>query len=313
MHNADYMSDTTLDNVRKYLISFCDSHKTDKVNVQLHGGEPMLYDLKALNDFVDSLKDYPILWSITTNLTYKVLKPHIEFFKKMLPYGKQPYIMTSWDYDIRFTPESLKIWKANIKKLIKYGITPQPIVCLTNKLIQNLTPKELFDMFEELGVNNINFERLTETGNASDGSLTPKNRHVDMWLYDAFRYIMEQKLDIYVPLFESVVDSVNGFLTGCRARQCMKTVTTINPDGSVSACPNTANVKIGMLNQFGSIDYDKMRQNYLINLEKTFNFDCCACEYYKYCNAECCQLKYDDSGCPGLKLIYKYIFEGNRI
>lgn len=314
MHDTQYMSDQTLDNVRKFLIKFCAQHNSeeDVINVQLHGGEPMLYDLDKLNSFVDSLKDYPILWSITTNLTYKVLKKHIDFFKKMLPYDEKPYIMTSWDYDIRFTPQQLKVWKANVKKLVKNGIVVQPIVCLTNKLIENVSPKQLFEMMDELGVNNINFERLTKTGNAADGSLSPTNAQVDQWLFEAYKYVKFNE-GKYVPLFEQIDDSVNGFLTGCRARQCMLTVTTINPNGTVSACPNTANITTGILKDDGTIQYKSLQQNYLISFEKRKDFKCFVCEYYKYCNGECCQLKRDETGCPGLKSIYKYIFEGNRI
>lgn len=82
----------------------------------------MLYDTSKLIEFVSSLADVDIKWSITTNLTYKLDAEKIRFFKMMLPYDDKPYIMTSWDKDIRFQGDQEKIWTRNVKKLLKSGI-----------------------------------------------------------------------------------------------------------------------------------------------------------------------------------------------
>jgi len=90
----------------------------------------------------------------------------------------------------------------------------------------------------------MNFERITKTGRARECDITPLNIDVDKWLHSAWKTNKEYKM--HVPLFDSIEQSCRGFLIGCRARQCMKTVITVNPDGSVAACPNTANNVIGI-------------------------------------------------------------------
>jgi len=74
-------------------------------------------------------------------------------------------------------------------------------------------------MLAELSIANVNFERLTLTGNASDGKLKPTNREIDEWLFNA--YLIAKENNVKVPLFEGIENSIDGFLVGCRARKCM--------------------------------------------------------------------------------------------
>ncbi len=299
------MSDDVLERTKLYLQQTADKYADKKIDVQLHGGEPMLFDLDKLDKFIDDVARDNIRWGITTNLVYKITSKHLKIFSKMLPYDDVPYVMTSWDYGIRFNKQQEAKWKANVNKLHLKGMVVQPIICITNKLVKEKTAAEIFDMLEELDIKNVNFERITATGNAKDTNLKPLNREVDNWLFDA--YLLSKEKNVHVPLFESVEDSTNGFLNGCRARHCMQNVTTINPDGSVAACPNIANLSFGQLETNGNVKVNQIKKMCVDIKESTMPNKCYACVFFKYCNGECCQLQYDDSGCPGLMKIYDYL------
>ena len=88
----------------------------------------------------------------------------------------------------------------------------------------------------------------------------------------------------------------------------MRTVTTINPNGTISGCPNMANISYGTLK---TIDENKRKMLY--NFEDNKNIGCLCCKYFKQCNGDCCQLKWDNTGCPGMLSIYKYLELKNGI
>lgn len=81
---------------------------------------------------------------------------------------------------------------------------------------------------------------------------------------------------------------------------CQKLVTTINPDGSLAGCPNTANSCV-FGSVFGGIDKDKFSSSCC--KEDTKNQMCLMCKYFRYCNGECFQLQWDETGCPGLRSV----------
>ena len=295
------MSSKTLEETKTFIKQFKAKYLSDAISIQLHGGEPCLYNLDDIIHLVKELQDQQCKFSITTNLVYNITKKHIDLFKLMLPYGDQPYIMTSWDYGIRFNDQQLKLWETNVKYLLKQQITVQPIICVTKQLIKNISPKELFEYFSNLGINDINFERITSTGKAAENDVRPTNRDTDDWLYKAF--LKYENNSFHIPLFGNLKETIFGHFNGCRARKCMKTVTTINPDGTVATCPNMPTDIIGTISNL-----DESKRACLCNKEKFARFQTCSiCKYFKYCNGECCQLEDDETGCPGLKNILKHI------
>lgn len=122
MNDVNCMSDEILEKAKLFILEFAKKHSNDEVNVQFHGGEPCLYDINKLIDFVDDVNANNIKYSITTNLVYKLTSAHLMLFKKMLPYDDVPYIMTSWDPGIRFPIGKLGVWEDNVEEIIKNGI-----------------------------------------------------------------------------------------------------------------------------------------------------------------------------------------------
>lgn len=302
MGNHNSMSDKTLDKTIEWLKSFKNNHLNDTINISLHGGEPMLYDLDKIIYLLDSTKDLNLKWCITTNLMYPLTAKHFKIFDRMKPFDDKPMIMTSYDYgDLRFDSEFLRgFWKSNVQMIISENIDVQPIICISDYVVKNIKPEDVFDLMKSLGIKRFNFERITETGRASQNHIKPLNRDADKWLLNAFKVYENSEFEI--PLFEAIEQSFKGVFLGCRARQCMSTVITINPDGTIASCPNMAN------NTYGNLDgIDKCKHCDLIAFEKQIDMECFLCPFYKYCNGDCCQLKFDETGCGGLKLIYEYV------
>ena len=275
----------------------------DKVLVIFHGGEPVASGLKPLQDITNALKDNPnVNITITTNLVYTITPEHIELFKHFTNTDGKPLISTSWDYKIRFKDKQEDLWRSNVKMLIKQGFNVAPIVCVTKDLIENIKPEDLYNDFKSLGITRMNFERLTLTGRAEDGMLKPLNRDVDKWLYDAYKY----RGNLIISLFTSLEESIlKNHKVGCRARHCQRNVITINPNGTIAGCPNCSNKIYAMTNGF----YNQKKFESLCSEEEIKNNECYMCELYEYCNGDCFQLKSDESGCPGLKLIIKDILQ----
>ncbi len=276
------------------------------IQVQLHGGEPFLYDENDLFRCVSKIKSLGHEVSATTNLMYRLTQKRLETMQLFHLQDKQ-FIQTSWDYKIRFKNEKQEsLWRNNVLTLITQGFTVQITVCLTNLLIENLRAKDLFEYFDTtFSLNNIclNFERITLTGNAKLNQLRPSNAQLNKWLLDA--YIISMPFRESISLFSNIDNSMHGVFVGCRARQCTKNVITINPDGSVASCPNTANMPYATIDDLLKQNVQEKRTIW-IKQEQTKRNECYMCEYYKFCNGDCFQLSWDETGCPGPKAIYEY-------
>lgn len=303
MNNHNSMSDDTLEKVITWLKEFKKANPNDKIDISLHGGEPLLYDLNKILLLLDKTKDLNLRWCITTNLIYNITDTHLKLFHKMKPFDNNSMIMTSYDFgDLRFSNDNERnLWINNVKLLHKENIEVQPIICLTDYVIKNINPQEIFDFFNNLNIKRFNIERITETGRATINKVKPSNKDQDLYLFELYK-LYEKNTDIIIPLFEGVENSIKGIFLGCRARECMKRVITINPNGTIASCPNMANNIYGNLNQI-NVDL----KNKLINFEKQIPASCLICKYFTYCNADCCQLKFDETGCPGMKSIYEYL------
>ena len=73
MNDCSFMANEVLDKAKTFIMRFAQNNKNSTINVQLHGGEPCLYDVKKLIAFVDDAKADNIKYSITTNLVYRLI------------------------------------------------------------------------------------------------------------------------------------------------------------------------------------------------------------------------------------------------
>lgn len=303
---TDTMSLETLGCIKHRLENLCKLGET--VHVTFHGGEPMLYPyLDEVIDFVKYFKGkkYDINFSATTNLVYPLSEQKKELFREFATNEQgKPIISTSYDYNIRFKDiDEEKFWFDNVLVLINDGFDVRPIITVTKPLIQWTTGGYFLIQFSTVGITSCNFERITCTGRASDNkdTLIPTNREVDEWLEKTYKqYKSMDPLTMHIPLFDILEDSIKfGKLSGCRARQCTCDVITFNPDGSIATCPNIADKIVGNVNTPETEEYCRMKKD-LRSLENIRRSECYTCQYYQYCNGDCFQLAWDETGCPGL-------------
>jgi radical SAM protein with 4Fe4S-binding SPASM domain len=306
MQNHDSMTPEILAKSVEYIKNL--ARRSDEVlGVQLHGGEPFQYDIDAIANVVDELTAFPnISVSTTTNLVYELTPKHLEILGKMR-YNGRAEINTSWDYKIRFKNDRQKtLWESNVRLLNSLGVHVIPIVSVSKLLMDDIDPVWLFEYFKTLGCQAFNVERLTVNGRLVDNMfLRPLNRELDSYLYKLYVINKKNYPDMSIPLFEDLINSFKGKHTsGCRAHKCSINTVTINPDGSVATCPNMS-TKEHCIDTVRLAHIDEAKHKRIIKIESSVNSECYACEYYKFCKGECFQLQWDETGCPGLRMICK--------
>lgn len=306
---------------------------TQKIRVSFHGGEPFLCPLPKIEKVCKFLRQYPnITIDATTNLVYDFdkLDDIIAFVKEyFIDDDGKPFIKTSFDEgDIRFPHSGCLEWRlfddngeyigetfvddsiyttihwtGAVTKVVKSGIKTEIITCLTKPLIEKFTPDN-FIGFMELLSPYFTFERLTENTTA-DKSLIPKYEDVDNWLYQCYQDYKKYP-NMHCWTFDDMRFAADRIFYGCRNRTCMKNVITINPDGTLGGCPNSA-----VYQTFGSIygDYDIDKRNKLIQSEHKLNPKCLYCDLFKYCNGDCCQLSWQGDVCPSPKKTFRSVID----
>jgi radical SAM protein with 4Fe4S-binding SPASM domain len=278
---------------------------SEHVHLEFHGGEPFLADMESLQYVYDSCQNlWPSQsWGITTNLTYKLTQDKIDFI--MGPLGGR--IGTSWDPDIRFaSPKQYDLWRKNVTTLIDLGVTIKLFVSVTKGTIA-MEPIDLLEWVRELGVTELALERLTMNGSAAANlHIFPTNIEQDMWFlklheqsqrHGARTWFDNEFLESVYTKFET---GYTGGGTFCR--DCEEKLFTVNADGTIAGCPNSAPEQA-----FGHID-DKIT-DLLINPQRLENIACersrdprCYdCEVFQHCNSDCHQLEWQGDICGAPK------------
>lgn len=297
INNDEYLN---IDYAINWVNGFCEEHKDDNIIASLHGGEPMLSNIDDNIRLVkETKKNKNIFWSATTNLIYNIDDKKIDLFNEFVQKDGKKILLTSYDIKIRFNQAQEELWKENVRKLITLGVDVKPIVCLTSFItLKNI--EQVFNLFIDLGICSMNFERITETGRAIRNPLRPSNNDLDLLLYDIYElWNRKYRKKLSISLFEDIEMAFNtGYLVGCRARECSSKVRTMNSDGTICSCPNKPE----------NIIRDKNDENKYHSEELKKNNKCYSCKYFKYCNGDCYQLVWDGDVCPAPKKIYEYLY-----
>lgn len=152
-----------------------------------------------------------------------------------------------------------------------------------------------------MGLFDIDFERLT-ANTTPDSSLIPDNEEVDRWLCDFY----EANKEFEVGMFANLAAAASGTFMDCRTRECMCNTWTINADGTIGGCPNTA-IKGWFMRTDGF--YDKEKHKELIQRECIRNPACYTCDLFKVCNGDCHQLSWQGKTCPAPKKLIRRIID----
>jgi radical SAM protein with 4Fe4S-binding SPASM domain len=283
--------------------------KENHVHLEFHGGEPFLAELDTLQYVYNNCKDLwaSQSWGITTNLTFKLTQDKIDFIMGPLD-GR---IGTSWDPDIRFaSPKQYDLWRKNVETLINLGVQIKLFVSVTKGTIA-MEPIDLLEWVRDLGVRELALERLTMNGSAkSNLHIFPTNAEQDQWFLkmhqqsqeaDARSWFDNEFLETVYAKFESNMTSGGTF-----CRDCEEKLFTVNADGSISGCPNSAPEQ-----GFGHID-DNIDQLFHsptrienIACERSRDPRCYECSVFQYCGGDCHQLEWQGDVCGAPKSLMR--------
>ena len=283
--------------------------KDDTVHCEFHGGEPFLVDSCEMRDVWFFTKDYlpNVTYGATTNLVFKMYETHIGLIQDCF----NNRIATSWDPKIRFeNQKQYNLWHSNVKRLLKRGVTVKMNISVTQDTI-NIEPIVLLRWIRRLGVQEVSFERLTGNGSANKHpEIFPSNKDQDAWFlklhqqsekYGARKWFDNDFLENIYAKFET------GFIRGGTfCRDCEEKIFTLNADGTIAGCPNSAPEQ-----QFGNINMDIIE---LINnpvrieniaCERSRNPLCYSCDVFQYCGGDCHQLVWQDNVCGAPKSLMR--------
>jgi radical SAM protein with 4Fe4S-binding SPASM domain len=291
--------------------------KNDTLHCEFHGGEPFLVPPSQMWEVWNNCKDLftNSTWGATTNLVFKLYQEHIDLIKG--PFNGR--IGTSWDPKIRFdNKKQVDLWRSNVKTLLSEGVTIRLFISVTKDTIA-IDPIVLLRWIRRLGVQEVSFERLTNNGNAKKfPEIFPSNIEQDAWFlkmhhqsekYGARHWFDNDFLETIYSKFDT------GFIKGGTfCRDCEEKIFTLNADGTISGCPNSAPEF-----QFGHIDDDI---NNLINspirlenmaCERSRNPLCYSCDVFQYCGGDCHQLSWQDEICGAPKSLMRELSKKKKI
>ncbi len=291
--------------------------KDDTVHCEFHGGEPFLVGTSEMRDVWFYTKDKlpNVSWGATSNLVFKMYEQHFSLVKDVF----QNRIGTSWDPKIRFANhKQYELWRSNVKELLRRGVTVKLNISVTQDTI-DIEPIVLLRWIRRLGVQEVSFERLTGNGSANKHpEIFPKNKDQDAWFlkmhqqsekYNARGWFENEFLETIYSKFET------GFTKGGTfCRDCEEKIFTLNADGTIAGCPNSAPEA-----QFGHINMDISElinnpvriQN--ITCERSRNPLCYNCEVFQHCGGDCHQLSWNDDICGAPKSLMKQLSSMKKV
>lgn len=268
----------------------------------------MLAPVESLHFFRALVKSHckdRVTFGVTTNLVYKLTDKVLGLFEKL----DDRRVSTSWDPKIRFANDKqLKLWESNVKRLVELGYDIKLFVSVSKDVV-DMEPVDILQYAIGLGITEIDFERITHDGNATrNHDIFPSNKEIDEWLMKLHlqteEYGLREKIDNH--LLENVYIKFERNLTtaGTFCRTCEQHLFTINADGTIAGCPNSAPTA-----HFAAIDQpvaDVLRapgRMGNILTEATVNVNCITCPVYKYCGGDCYQLQWEGNICPAPKTL----------
>ena len=284
------------------------------MHYEFHGGEPFLAPVSDMMQVYENLKhsfEYTT-FGATSNLTFK-LDQEIEDFIHG-PLGGR--IGTSWDPAIRFAnAKQEQLWRSNVEKLLADGVVIKLFVSVTQDTI-NIEPIDLLRWVRDLGVQELDLERLTNNGNARQHpDIFPNNKDQDQWFLLMHRQIQEYQARTWFTneFLENIYDKFerNAIGQGTFCRDCEQKLFTINANGTIGGCPNAAPEE-----SFGhiSMDIDTIMTHpqriHNIACESHRNPLCYECDVFDKCGSDCHQLGWQGDVCGAPKSLMRELKYG---
>lgn len=288
--------------------------KGEQVHIEFHGGEPFLTPISELYKLWQPLVHVfgpAASFGTTTNLTYKLDEEKIQFMTDVL--GKR--IATSWDEGIRWKDKrQFNLWEKNVKTLIKKGFQIKVFVSMNKSLVRK-DPADVLKIFKDLGIKEVAFERLTHDGNAiRNTGIFPTNKEIDDWIYEM--HLVNDRKWFDNTLLESIYSKFEGgnnrASTFCRG--CEQMMFTINADGTIAGCPNSAPTShYASINDPFEFVMNHESRSCMIIKESYIDPRCTSCDVMGECGGDCYKLEWDEQ-CPApRRLMYELNSKTDRV
>lgn len=310
----------------EFIKKLVSKYSLESLHLVLHGGEPMLAPVENLYTFYSLTQSLPIpvSYGLQTNLVYSLTESRLNFLNEVFQFSG---IGTSWDHNIRFgsnsnyeeeaTSNQLKLWEHNVRKLVKEGHSITLMVCLNQDILNKYEPKQIIEYASELGIEYILFERITGNGNAlKNPNIFPRNKDLDAWFLKMYEQTIKHKLYLKIKnmfLNEIATSFLKKEHIGNKCRNCEQSLITINADGTVSGCPNSATqVKWGHIsNPLDSLIKSTCRMA-AVCAELTRNTVCSTCPVNDICNGDCYKLPWEEDICAAPKSLMMFLKNNNE-
>ena len=276
---------------------------------EYHGGEPFLAPIEDMWKFYNLTQEYwpDASYGITTNLVHKLTPAKLEFIEKVL----NNRIGTSWDPNIRFeNQKQIELFENNIKLLLDRGCTIKLFVSLTRDCV-NIEPIKLLEYVKGLGVQEMDIERVTSNGLATKNlTVFPSNIEMQEWFLKMHEQMIEHDARhwFHNGFMENVYAKFEKGFTkaGTFCRDCEQKLFTINADGTIAGCPNSAPTDAwGHVMDDVAKSLNAPKRCGIIAEELSRDPRCYDCPVYKYCGGDCHQLAWEGDVCPAPKLLMK--------
>jgi radical SAM protein with 4Fe4S-binding SPASM domain len=284
---------------------------TDTLHCEFHGGEPFLVPVEQMVKVCEESKQFipNASWGITSNLTFKMYPEHFHFIQNHL--GNR--VGTSWDPDIRFTsPKQYDLWRKNVTTLVELGVTVRLFISVTVGTLA-IEPIDLLEWVRDLGVQEMSLERLTHNGSANaHPEIFPRNIDQDAWFLKMHHQMIEHNARDWFDndFMETIYSKFETNFTkgGTFCRDCEEKLFTLNADGSIAGCPNSApEQNFGHINDsIEELLLNPVRLNNMI-CERSRNPNCYSCEVFDVCGGDCHQLEWQEDICGAPKSLMKHL------
>lgn len=276
--------------------------KEDAIHVELFGGEPLMGKLDDIIEVSQYLRqlERSISIGMTSNLVLKLSDKAIDFLLSLDGLG------TSWDASIRFENEKqYKLWVDNVRLINLLRDNTTLNISLTREVLQ-VNPADLLLWSIQLGFSTISFERITTDGLAVINDVIPSNKLVSDWYLRLHQETIRRKLrkQIYNKTLEDVYAKFENSDSTCGTfcRDCETKMFTINADGTISGCPNSATKDF-----YGDIDqpihdlFNQPKRIEMMTKEAMRSDFCYECGIFEYCGSDCHRLAWNGKICPAPK------------
>jgi len=299
-----------------------------KINFIWHGGEPLIAGSDFFYEIINYSKE-----SAEDNIEHCIQTNGSLLTDEFLLFCKRHQISVSLSFD---GPEQIhdinRIGRDGtgthgktmlaLEKIKKYGLSPGCVCVLHQQNINKID--ELYNFFKDYQIN-FRVNPVVRSGRASQNynslAISPEEygdamiKLFDLWFNDDNPVQVE-------PLHTIVGNIVSPYIWGCDYHgNCLESIISINPDGSVYPCGRFAGLENFCLGNILTEDlgdmFEKELYNSLTKRDTTTVKGCFKCEYKEICNTGCMitahmangQIYGQDYYCIGRKKLFKHIIK----